>query len=166
MISGLWHGADMTFVIWGLINGVYQIIGNILRPIKNAIAVRLHIDRETSLYRLIQMSVTFVLICFSWIFFRASDMNEASMVIRSMILHHNMWDVIKNRSFYQCGLGFWDFWFMLASIFVLMIADIGKKRGIIIRERICRLPVLLRCAVIAAAICAIVLFGVWGPAFD
>ena len=166
MVSGLWHGADMTFVIWGLINGMYQIIGSILRPVKAAIAVRLHIDRETLLYRLIQMSVTFVLICFSWIFFRASDMNEAVTVIRSMITNHNMWDVIKNRSFYQCGLGFWDFWFMLASIFVLMVADIGKKKGIIIRERICRLPVLLRCAAIAAAICAIVLFGVWGPAFD
>ena len=71
IISGLWHGANWTFVIWGALNGFYLIIETIL--IKN------------SKKNILNVFFTFFLICFSWIFFRANNLNEALYILKSII---------------------------------------------------------------------------------
>jgi alginate O-acetyltransferase complex protein AlgI len=71
IISGLWHGANWTFVIWGALNGFYLIIEAIL--IKN------------SKKNIINVFLTFVLICFSWIFFRANNLDDAFFILKSII---------------------------------------------------------------------------------
>ncbi len=71
LVSGLWHGANWTFVIWGALNGIYLII-------------------EAALFKsrkrnIINVLLTFVLICFSWIFFRANNVYDAFDVIHSIL---------------------------------------------------------------------------------
>ncbi|WP_281754180.1 MBOAT family O-acyltransferase [Neptunitalea chrysea] len=74
LVSGLWHGANWTFVIWGGVNGIYQIVYSILniKPSKNV--------KNVFVY-LFNISTNFVLICFSWIFFRANSMSDAITAI-------------------------------------------------------------------------------------
>jgi len=79
MVSGLWHGANWTFIIWGALHGIYQICSvsfknfnerNILgyRPLTNAFHVLL----------------TFLLVSFAWIFFRANNVDQAFSICKSI----------------------------------------------------------------------------------
>ncbi len=76
MVSGLWHGANITFVIWGAINGLLQIIEDIF-----------HIKKETNVYSLkwfIRVSLTFIVMMFVWVFFRAQNISDAIYVLTHM----------------------------------------------------------------------------------
>src|SRR5690606_21488877 len=68
--SGLWHGANWTFVAWGALNGIYLI----------AEAMWFKRDR----YRLLNVFATFVLINFAWIFFRAASISDALHIVNSI----------------------------------------------------------------------------------
>ncbi|HEY0908366.1 MAG TPA: MBOAT family O-acyltransferase [Candidatus Paceibacterota bacterium] len=70
LLSGLWHGANWTYVIWGGINGVYLVI-------ENALAKR-GITIGKSLF---SVPLTFILICVTWVFFRAETVSGAVSIL-------------------------------------------------------------------------------------
>jgi D-alanyl-lipoteichoic acid acyltransferase DltB (MBOAT superfamily) len=71
LVSGLWHGANWTFVIWGTLHGSYLVIGEFLKS-KNLLP---------KVPRLVGVATTFVLVTFAWIFFRATSLSEALHVV-------------------------------------------------------------------------------------
>ena len=80
LISGLWHGANWTFVIWGALNGIY-LISEILVQKHLKIALKADFGKAGRLLRII---FTFILIDFSWIFFRANNLSDAFYVIKNI----------------------------------------------------------------------------------
>jgi alginate O-acetyltransferase complex protein AlgI len=83
LVSGLWHGANWTYVIWGGLNGAYLVLAIILRPLTDTYKdVVIHNRLLRILSKAIKASFTFVLICFSWIFFRANTVQDAFTVIK------------------------------------------------------------------------------------
>ena len=80
-ISGVWHGAGYTYVLWGFLNGVYICVSRFVGPLKDKIASVTRLDRVPVLRGLIQNIVTFALIAFSWIFFRANSIPDAFLTI-------------------------------------------------------------------------------------
>ena len=72
LVSGVWHGAGWTFVAWGLIHGAYQCVGRATKPLQE----RLRIPAA------VRVVITFCLVTFAWIFFRAGSMGEALGVIQ------------------------------------------------------------------------------------
>ena len=76
LVSGLWHGADWTYVIWGFLHGVYQIIGGLTLAKRKALCEKLHIDRDSTWFHIYQQLLTCVLVTFAWIFFRANNTGE------------------------------------------------------------------------------------------
>ena len=165
LVSGLWHGARFSFVVWGGLNGLYQVVGEILQPIRDKAVAVFHLNRETFGHKLIQMIGTFIFVDFSWIFFRASSFMEALDIIKSMIRVKNPW-ILFDGSLYTCGLDEKNFCFMMISVLVLLFADFCKVKGIKVRDVIIRQDYWFRWVFIAAAIGTILLFGMWGPSFD
>ena len=165
LVSGLWHGAKMTFVIWGGLNGLYQIFGEITKPFRDRIVNRAGLHRKSAGHRVLQVLITFTLITFSWIFFRADNFAASKEIIRSIFTTGNI-HILFDNSLYGCGLDVKNFRLLEVSILVLVFADICKRRGIVIRDVIARQDRWVRCLFITAVICAILLFGLWGPAFD
>lgn len=84
LISGFWHGANWTYVIWGALNGFYLIGAIIGEPLKDKIGKLFRMDGNSVFSKLIAMVITFSLICFSWIFFRANSVNEAFLIIKKI----------------------------------------------------------------------------------
>ena len=77
MISGLWHGANWTFVIWGGLHGLAQIFENVFtRKPKNY--------QPHGLERVLKVLITFTFCMFAWVFFRAQNLNEAIYVFGNM----------------------------------------------------------------------------------
>lgn len=85
MISGLWHGANWTFIIWGALNGFYLILAIIFDKWKRNVNFFLRLETCPKLNRAIQIVLTFILVCFAWIFFRANSLNEALYITKSII---------------------------------------------------------------------------------
>lgn len=75
LVSGLWHGANWTFVIWGGLHGTYQVIGNIWHKFVHKP------EYKTTISRLISMLFCFTIVSFAWIFFRANNVNDAFIII-------------------------------------------------------------------------------------
>ena len=84
LISGLWHGANWTFIIWGALHGAYLITAIILEEPTKKLLNSLKINTESKIYKLSQISLTFSLTAFAWIFFRANNISDAVYVISNL----------------------------------------------------------------------------------
>lgn len=164
-VSGLWHGAQWAFVVWGLINGVYQILGELLRPMRNRLVALLKMDRSTFSHKLLKTLVTFALIDITWVFFRAREINVAFDILSSMFTADNF-HILFDDSLFNVGLDWKNFLVMILSIGVLMIADFFKYRGVQVRSVLCRQELWFRWMFLIAATVFIVVFGVWGSGFS
>lgn len=83
LVSGLWHGANWTFIIWGALHGFFQIIEKALMGTKLKIELKSGSHKFT-LVRGVRIVVTFTLINFAWIFFRMPTLNGAVEVIEKI----------------------------------------------------------------------------------
>ncbi|WP_396632353.1 MBOAT family O-acyltransferase [Maribacter sp. R86514] len=82
LVSGLWHGANWTFVIWGGLNGAYQILFKML----NISPKKKKVETNIGLIYIGNVLLTFILISFTWIFFRANSFKDAITVIKRMAI--------------------------------------------------------------------------------
>jgi Predicted membrane protein involved in D-alanine export len=83
-ISGIWHGANLTYAVWGLLNGFYIIAARYLKPVREYLKKLTHIERLPRISKLLSILLTFSLITFSWIFFRSKTFSDAFYVIGNM----------------------------------------------------------------------------------
>ncbi|MGB5554941.1 MAG: MBOAT family O-acyltransferase [Flavobacteriaceae bacterium] len=116
VISGLWHGANWTFVIWGGLNGLYLVFARLLGLQDKKI--------ERKSFGLIisasKMFFVFILICFSWIFFRAENLEVSLLIIRRMFL--------ESGSVFIGDVGI--FIYCIMAIGMLLIKDIIDEKNI------------------------------------
>lgn len=164
-VSGLWHGADWTYVIWGLLNGFYQIMGELLAPLKKSISGILGIKEDSISHRCIRVVTTFLLVDLAWVFFRAGTVFEALRIIKRMVTARNHW-VWVDGSLYACGLNESNFRLMMWGILLLFAVDICKYKGIRLREVLARQDVWAQWLCVLGAVFGILLFGMWGAGYD
>ncbi len=165
LVSGLWHGASLSFVAWGGLNGLYQVIGEALKPVRDRLVRLMGLHRESMGHRLMHMLGTFVLVDFSWIFFRADSFREAIDIIKNMVSVRNPW-VMFDGSLYTCGLDEKNFRFMIIAIGVLLVADICRIKGIKIREVIAGQDYWFRWIALSVSVALVLTFGIWGPGYN
>lgn len=85
LISGLWHGANWTYIIWGSLNGLYLIFSIFTSNFRSKVLEITKIIKFPRFLNLIQIIFTFVLSCIAWIFFRASSTNEALNILYKVL---------------------------------------------------------------------------------
>lgn len=165
LASGMWHGASWAYIFWGGINGIYQIIGNWLKPFRERINQLFRLNKELIGHKIFQVVCTFCLIDFSWIFFRAGDLETALNAIKSMISVHNIW-ILFDGSLYQLGVDQKNFHVLLIALGILLFADVMKYYHICIRKVIMKQELWCRWLCYITAVIAVLLFGVWGGTYD
>lgn len=84
-ISGLWHGANWTFIIWGALNGFYLVFAIITQKWRDKLNSFLRIDKIPFIYNFTRIITTFLLTCFAWVFFRANSSEDAFLIIRKIV---------------------------------------------------------------------------------
>lgn len=165
LVSGLWHGSSWSYVIWGGLNGFYQVVGGLLMPLKKKFAARFPAVEKSFGMKMLRTLVTFVLIDFTWIFFRASSLRQAADIF-VRIFDMNNPELLANGTLYDFGLNKQNFIVLGAAIVVLLIADIAKYKQIKMREVILNLNIVLRWGFLLAAVMSILLFGIWGSGYE
>ena len=88
LVSGLWHGANWTFVIWGALHGAYLIIALILTNPKKQFSSLIQ-KQSKSFNKLLDVTITFILVAFAWIFFRANNLDDAIYIISNLFVNYN-----------------------------------------------------------------------------
>ena len=160
LVSGLWHGASWTYIIWGALNGFYQVIGSYTSNIRKRVTAFLKIKTDCWSYRALQVVITFLLIDFSWIFFRASTLQDSIIVIKRMLTSFYPWQIFDG-TLLKLGLDSKDFLVMVISIAVLCIVDFLRYR-VSIRGWLAEQNLIFRWGVYYTAIFTLILFGVYG----
>jgi alginate O-acetyltransferase complex protein AlgI len=148
LVSGLWHGANWTFVIWGGLHGLF-VAGDVLQQ-------RLFPDRytarKTPLGSLLRVLGTFVLVCFAWVFFRANTASDA-FYIAGNLLNFAPLDGIESLA----RIGGWtvnEFWMSFALIGLLLAVDwLDARWGLL--PSLKKTPVVLRWGFYYAATAAV-----------
>ena len=126
LVSGLWHGASWTFVIWGALNGIYQVIGSITLPLRKKVSALLG-NRPNFSSKLLKLLCTFALINFAWIFFRANSLSDAVLLIKNMFSEFNPW-ILTDGSLYNYGIDRMDMSILIGSLAVLFVVSVAKYK--------------------------------------
>lgn len=74
IVSGLWHGAGYTFLIWGLLHGIYQIVGKLTLNTRDKLNNKIGLSSKS--VNILRVVITYLLICFSWISFRSNNITD------------------------------------------------------------------------------------------
>ena len=119
LISGLWHGASWTYIIWGALNGFYLVFAMVSQNFRNRMNQFSGINKFPVLNRSFQIVTTFMLSCFAWIFFRANTVSDSFIIVK--------------RIFTARGSLFFDkadpssFIFSFLGIFILLLIESKKE---------------------------------------
>ncbi len=160
-LSGLWHGASWNFVVWGALNGFYQVIGDLTKGFREKIHTCLKIKTEKLWYRIFQGIITFVLVDFAWLFFRASSFHEAINMIVYAIRNIG----IASTRFESFAMDKKDLFVLLIALIVLAVVDYWKDK-VDLREIILKKNIVVRWFVYYGIIFTLLIFGVYGPQYE
>jgi len=115
-VCGIWHGVGWTYLVWGVLFGVYLAYANMTKDFNKALRKKLHIKKKSQLYNYWQILITFLLVLFAWIFFRADSLTEAINIIVKVFTSSGF-------PFYETLSG------LLFSVFgIMMLITVDLKR--------------------------------------
>ena len=100
LASGLWHGASLTFVIWGALHGLYQVAGRLTESLRRWLYLKLNISESSPAVRVWKRVFTFLLVSFTWIFFRANDLDDLGVILSRLFSGGSV-----GTAFSQLGFG-------------------------------------------------------------
>jgi D-alanyl-lipoteichoic acid acyltransferase DltB (MBOAT superfamily) len=156
LVSGLWHGANWTFVIWGALHGFYQIFGKITQPVRDRINNFLGITRIPALSKALQIFITFMLASFAWIFFRAKSFDDAMYIIG----HIFRLDTLQNLNLFEYKI---DMFLSIFLILFLFIID-GLEEKYKLSEKLSVSPAIVKWTVYGGSVLALLILGIWKSA--
>jgi len=102
VVSGFWHGANWTFMAWGLINGLLFIPSFVRGKNRKYLDIVANNSILPSFTELGQMLITFTITCFAWIFFRAETISQAFLYIKKIFVN-NIYFEIPRMGILQIG---------------------------------------------------------------
>lgn len=169
LVSGIWHGIGLHYIVWGLMHGFYQVIGSLLQPVRDFFVRLLRIDRDSFAHRLYKRLATFFLVMLAWIVFRADSMSQAFGMLGHLFSSFNPW-VFVNGDLELLGISGAELRLLAFSIFVMWTVSMlqlhFKKEGKSLRAVFREQHLIFRWSILFAAIFAVLIFGVYGPGYD
>ncbi len=156
LISGLWHGASWTFVIWGALHGFYIVFGRATATFRERTGKLLYLDKIP----LFAPLTTFVLVCIAWIFFRADNLEVAIHIITRMFTGFSQMcaDIIHGETVVEY-LGTGKAWPIFLIVFLETVHYLQRKYQL--TTRFLQSPQALRWAVYFVMVITIMLTGVF-----
>ncbi len=167
LVSGIWHGANWTFVIWGALNGFYMVFSIWTTVIRHKICHTVGLTRVPGVHKFVKVAVTFALTCFAWVFFRARNLSDAGYILGNMFPSWRYFaEMFTSRSafaaaFHGSGLGKPEALSALVAIALMEFVHVLQRTGSI-HTLLVRQPAWLRWTGYYALAMMIILFGNYG----
>ena len=164
LVSGLWHGAAWSFVLWGALHGVYQVVGHLTRQGRTRLYQKLGISMESGAFRAGQRLATFSLVSFAWIFFRSESLVKGLVYCRNMLSGFAPW-ALFDGTLTGFGISSLDWGILLAALGLLGLVSALREKGF---DSGCILKqgTAARAFVCWALFMSIVIFGAYGGEYS
>ena len=163
LVSGLWHGVGVHYIVWGMIHGFYQIFGELTASPRDKFYEKCGVNKNTFSFKFGRQLTTFVLVTVAWLFFRADGFIAGCRMLRSAFVL-NPW-VLTDDSLFEIGLDGKDWNVLLLSIAILLVVSLlqGKYS---LREELQKQTCWFRYTIYILALLFISIFGVYGPGYN
>ena len=123
LVSGLWHGAAWTFVVWGVLHGLYQVIGKFTFKPRNKMWEKIGISPDGKLVGAIRTFNTFMLAAFAWIFFRANSFADLKVLLTKLFTDWSLSPSFFVDSLSSMGLDLVAILTCIISVIILSMLD-------------------------------------------
>lgn len=163
-VSGIWHGSGLQYIFWGLMQGGYQVAGEILQPIRKKVRNVLKIDESSGFYVLWQRVCTFVLITISWVIFRSANLRAGLSMLKRIVTDITPW-VLFDGTLYEFGIEARSFMALILCIVLVMVIEHFQEKGNI-REMLSQQHIIVRWSIYLGAIALVAVLGVYGPGYS
>ena len=155
-LSGLWHGAAMNFVVWGLLNGMYLIIYDMCSRHNRGMREKKELFGD----KVVKRFVTFLAVDFAWFFFMMPDLKEALSALWYAATNFNIpW--IFSGSIFSMISGKWELFILMSSILLVFIVDYVEYYGRDWVEAVLRQRIMIRWGIYLFLVFSIILCGVY-----
>lgn len=151
LVSGLWHGANWTFVVWGGLHGVYLVVGLLTGGLRQRVGECWGQGLGQRVRQLLQVIFTFHLVCVGWIFFRANSLSDAAHIVKGIFF--GAWNGLHIGNSSQ-------FVYAVIAVGMLLAVEVFM-RGAVPEKAIGNLPMPWRWVFYLGCVMAIMLIGVF-----
>lgn len=165
LVSGLWHGASWHYVIWGGINGIYNVIEDITSETRKKIYNTFRIDTDAFLWKCFCGLISFILIDITWLFFRAPGTQEAITIFIKICCDFRL-KYFFSDNFYLLFGSTKAFAMIIISCIIVFIIDILRRKKIDIIMKILNQQIIYRWIIYFAVIFIILLWGAYGSGYE
>jgi hypothetical protein len=167
VVSGLWHGASWTFIIWGAIHAFFLIFGLVTKQWRiNSLSV-VGIAEKSKVNHAMSVTTTFILATFAWILFRSATFHDAVYIITHLTTGFSKLTSISGVKSVFAEVGGNDLIYgvfnVLTGVFVILMLTVLQKKFHYnsVSTVVAHKPLILRWGFQILLIVAILLIGVY-----
>lgn len=153
LVSGLWHGANYTFVFWGLIHGIFNILEDSFKGITKGI-------RDNFIYKNIRRLITFVVAVMSFVIFRSKNIGAAKGYLLGIFKRQ------AGTMDASIAFPYEDTVILLIAIAILVVIDILIYNKVKLADNIERRSLIVRWPIYIFLLIATLIFGIYGPGYS
>ena len=166
LATGLWHGNDITYLIWGMYYAILIGGATVCAPVINKITQILRINTETIGWHFIQSLRTFIIFGFGRIITVPGTLAGTQITIQHMFKELRLWEIMPKGVLFRCGISKEEFFVIVCAVVVVVIVSILQERGFSIRDEIAKQNIFLRWIIYYIAFFSIIILGVYGPGYS
>ena len=160
IISGIWHGRGLTFIVWGALHGIFRIVEELTLKIRDGFIERFGNKPAGKILSGLTVIWTFILVDFAWLFFRAESLDSALVIIRRIFTENDLVRTLREGT-YTFGRSRKELLVWVLGLVIVFIVDLVHEKGVHIGEWIGRRNVILRWALYLIFIAFIIVSGIY-----
>lgn len=161
LLTGIWHGTGLNYVLWGCYYGGIIIFSSIFQPELKKLNTLLKIDAQTSGWKYFCKLRTFLIFCGGRLLTVPGSLANTRLVIKNMLSVWNPW-VLIDGTLFGFGLNAANVWVLLLSVALLGFVGHLHEKGIKIREEIAKQHIIVRWFLYFIALFAVLVLGMYG----
>ncbi len=163
LVSGIWHGVGVTFVIWGALHGFLQVAERAWNRVRRNRYVMEHTEPEKKCWiqKFVKILVTYILVSILWIFFRADSIEQVFNIFNGISSNPGS---LHNITLYGLNRPNWGV--LLVGGVIMLIGEVLAEHEINVTSKVMRYKLPIRWAIYYGLILGILIFGVYGPEYD
>lgn len=163
ILTGLWHGTGIGYLIWGVYWGTLIILTTVFAPEIKKLNKILHIDTDKQGWKNFQMTRTFILFCIGRMITIPGDLKVTESIFIRIFTDLRLWQFVDGTLYAQ-GLDWREFVLVLLTIGVLWFVSLQQRNGSV-REKIADWSLAARCIFYACSLIFVLVFGIYGPEY-
>ncbi|WP_452230585.1 MULTISPECIES: MBOAT family O-acyltransferase [unclassified Lacinutrix] len=160
LVSGLWHGAAMTFVIWGTIHGLIIVFEKATYNLKKPLFEKIGLGKSNYANNFFFSTITFFIVCFAWVFFRANSLQDSFDIISGIFFNFDFGEIFKKET-YLIGFKVNEFRVIVFFILTLLLFEVLHRKYNLIKF-LNHQGVVFRWSIYLMIVFTITIFGIYG----